>query len=345
MKKILHIANTDRFSGAENVICQIISMFRDDEGIEMAYVSKDGQIREALEERNIRFIPVESVSVKELKRVIKAERPDVVHAHDMKASLIAALACGKTRLVCHLHNNDYANRKLSAKSVAFLLPCLKASHIFYVSDSSYEGYIFHNWFKKDSSVLFNIIDIDALNDKANLDEQTYNYDVVYVGRLTYQKNPQRLLTVVRKVTDRLPDLKVAIVGTGEMDDEIATLRTKLGLEQNVDILGYKSNPTKIMKEAKVMMMTSRWEGTPMCALESFALGTPIVSTPTDGLMDLIRNGETGFLSDADDELADRIVQIVSDDELRTRMSKNCIEDARKRNDIPAYKAKLRKAYN
>ena len=346
MKKILHIANTNRFSGAENVICQIIGMFRDRyPEIEMVYVSRDGQIREALKERNIRFIPVESVSVKELKRVIKEERPDVVHAHDMKASVMAALVCRKIRLISHIHNNNFDSRGVSLKSLAYMIAGWKAHHIFWVSQSSFDGYCFHDCFKKKSSVLYNIIDVDALYEKMSLDEQEYNYDVCYVGRLTYQKDPLRLLSIIKKIMDMNPLLKVAIVGTGEMEDEVKRKWTEFDLKNNVNLLGFRPNPLKIIHSSKVMVMSSRWEGTPMCALESMALGTPIVSTPVDGMVDLIENDVTGYLSDNDDVLADRIVRIVSDDELRSRLSMNCIEDARRRNDISVYKEELKKAYN
>lgn len=341
--KILHIANTNHYSGGENVICQIIAMFGDD-NVEMAYVSPDGQIREALKERNIRFIPIKNMSRKELKTVFEKEKPDVIHAHDMKASMTTALACGKTRLVLHLHNNEYANRKISKKSVGFLLPAYKASHIFYVSESAHLGYRFHKWFENKSSVLYNVIDLGALDAKVNSDSSKYDYDVIYLGRLTYQKDPDRLLSVIKDAVLENPTLKVAVVGTGELEKEVEGKWKELDLQNNVDLLGFQSNPLKILKDAKMMLMTSRWEGTPMCALESMALGTPIVTTPTDGLVDLIDDGVTGFLSDNDDVLAKKINLIANDKELRAKLSRNCIDKSRKVNDIKVYKEALRKAY-
>ena len=130
--KVLHLLQSHHFSGAENVVCQIIAMMRGSD-VEAAYSSQDGPIREALEERSIPFYPMTSLSVSEVKRVIKEVQPDVIHAHDMRASFVAALACGKIPLISHVHNNAYDSRGLSVKSIAYLVAATKAKHIFWVS--------------------------------------------------------------------------------------------------------------------------------------------------------------------------------------------------------------------
>lgn len=342
--KILHLLASDRFSGAENVVCQIIGMMKDEPDTEMIYCSRDGQIREALAEREIAFAPISDVSVSEVKRVIKEYQPDVIHAHDMRASFVAARACGKITLISHIHNNAFDSRGLSIKSIAYLLAARKAKHIFWVSQSAYKGYCFYNFFAKKSEVLYNIIDIDTLYKKMEADTNTYDFDISYVGRLSYPKNPERLMNVLKKVTEKKPDVKVAIIGTGELEKETKELWRELSLENNVYFLGFQSNPLKILHDSKVMIMTSRWEGTPMCALEAMALGVPIVSTPVDGLKVLIENGKNGYLEDDDDILAERIVEIISDSELHGNMSKYTAEKAKVINDTNAYKAQLKKQY-
>ena len=92
--KILHVLNSNRFSGAENVVCQIVEMFRSDTDVEMVYCSPDGQIREALAERDVEFAPIKEMTVQEIKRVVREQQPDVIHSHDMRAGFISALACG-----------------------------------------------------------------------------------------------------------------------------------------------------------------------------------------------------------------------------------------------------------
>ncbi len=342
--KILHLLRSNRFSGAENVVCQIVDMFQNHREFEMIYCSRDGQIREALAERQIPFVPIQKLSVKEVRRVLKEQKPDMIHAHDMSASFYAALACGKTPLISHIHNNAFNSRGFSPKSVAYAYAAKKAKHIFWVSQSSFEGYAFHKAFEAKSSVLYNIINIDTLYRKMELDNNHYNYDVVYVGRLTHPKNPQRLMKVFYLLKEKNPDVKIAVVGTGDLETETKALAKEYNLFNNVSFLGFMPNPLKLLYDSKVMVMTSRWEGTPMCALEAMALGVPIVSTPVDGLKDLVINGRTGYLSDDDSELVEKIHTLVTDEMLRERCSAVCMEKSKINNDGQKYKDELLSTY-
>ena len=341
---ILHVLYSNRFSGAENVVCQIIEMFRESPDVRMVYCSPDGQIREALEERGVEFAPISELSRAELLRVIAEVPPDVVHAHDMRASFVSALACKKIPLISHIHNNAFDSRGLSPKSLAFLYAAKKAKHIFWVSESAMSGYAFKKSVAKKSDVLCNIISIDALYKKMKSDEQEYSYDLAYVGRLTYPKNPQRLMAVAAKLRELKSDVKIAVVGNGDLEEETHALCREYGLEGNVDFLGFRSNPLKILYSSSAMVMVSRWEGTPMCALEAMALGVPIVSTPVDGLKVLIDEGENGYLSDDDSELAEKLFSIINDRSLRERMSEYTLTKARVINDVGAYRARLLEQY-
>lgn len=342
--KVLHLLQSNRFSGAENVVCQITGMLQNEPDVEMAYCSPEGQIREVLQELDIRFVPLHKFSASEIKKVIKNEKPDIIHAHDMGASFYAAGLCGKIPLISHIHNNAMNSRGFSPKSIAYLLAAIKAKHIFWVAQSAFKGYAFHKLFKKKSSILYNIIDIDTLYQKMHRDTNEYDYDVAYVGRLSFPKNPQRLMNVFQLVKEKMPKVKIAVVGTGELETETKTLAQEYGLLDNISFLGFQSNPLKILHDSKVMVMTSRWEGTPMCALEALALGVPIVSTPTDGVKDLIHYGENGFLSEDDKELADKIVELITNREKQMVFSKNARELSVHYNNIEQYKAQVIQAY-
>ncbi|WP_295289376.1 glycosyltransferase [uncultured Catenibacterium sp.] len=342
--RVLHLLQSSRFSGAENVVCQIINMIDNNYDIEMMYCSCDGQIREALNERNIKFLPIRNLTVKEVKRIIKEYKPDLIHAHDMRASFIGALACGNIPIISHIHNNNFDSRGVSLKSIAYLYAALKAKHIFWVSDSSYEGYNFHNLFKKKSEILYNIISIDKLYSKMTLDNNNYDYDIVYLGRITEQKNPLRLMKICKGIVDQLPSVKIAVIGTGDLEDVTHKEVERLELESNVTFLGFQSNPYKILHDSKLMIMTSLWEGTPMCVLEAMSLGVPVVSTPTDGVKIVVDNGKTGYLNETDEGLVNSCKTILTDTMLRENMSDASIKRAKELMDIEKYKKRIKNAY-
>ena len=342
--KVMHVLNSRIYSGAEKVVCQIIKSFRED-GVEMVYCSPDSEIvRKMLSEQDVTFLPMESMSVKNLRRVMDEQKPDLIHAHDMRASFFSALCCGNIPLVSHIHNNAYDARGLSPKTVAYLLAGFRAKHILWVSNSSYEGYAFHKLFAKKSSVLYNIIDTEQIFEKKAQDENTYDYDMIYVGRLTFQKDPQRLMRLCARLKESKPDLKVAIVGTGELEAEVKDLCKELDIQDNVNFLGFQSNPIKMVHDSKAMILTSRWEGTPMCALEAMALGTPVVSTPSDGMKDLIDDGINGYLTDEDAVMAEKLLKIMNDPAHREMLSENTKKKFAQINDAPKYKEAISACY-
>ena len=341
--KVLHVLNSRIYSGAEKVVCQIIKSFRPE--VEMAYCSPASDIvAQMLAEQDVTYYPMETMSRPELKRVIAQVRPDVIHAHDMRASFYSALCCGNIPLVSHIHNNAYDARGLSPKTVGYLLAGFKAKHILWVSNSSLKGYAFHRFFEKKSSVLYNTIDTDIIFQKLSQDANSYDYDMIYVGRLTFQKDPQRLMRLCARLKESKPDLEVAIVGTGELLEEVQALCDELGIVENVHFLGFQSNPIKMICDSKAMILTSRWEGTPMCAMEAMALGTPVVSTPSDGMMDLLDDGVNGYLTDDDATMAEVLLKIMEDSEHRTFLGNNAKEKFAKINDGPAYKQAIADTY-
>ena len=320
-------------------------MFKEQPDIEMVYCSRDGQIREALAERGVTFVPLEKLSFSEVKRVIKEQKPDIIHAHDVTASILASVAGMGIKVISHMHVNHENMSKLNFKTISYLISALKYKHIFWVSDSSYNNYIFKKALSKKSSVLYNVMDKKSIYEKMEMDSDNYPYDIVYVGRLTHQKNPERLIKVAGMVADRIPEVKIGIAGTGDLLEPTKKLAEECNIMENVEFLGFKENPLKMLKDSKVMVMTSRFEGTPMTALESMALGTPIVSTPTDGMLDLIDDGVNGYLSDDDNVLTDRIVEIVQNNEIYEKLSCETISKFDKFCDIELYKETILDLYN
>ena len=142
MLKVLHLLSSDRFSGAENVVCQIITAFDGDSEVEHLYVSPEGPIRETLKEKNIRYVPVKYLNGIDLKRIVRIEQPDIIHAHDMLASLFATFCVRNIPIVSHIHNNNFGFKGVGpfVTSLAYCIAARRAKHIFWVSEAAYNGF-------------------------------------------------------------------------------------------------------------------------------------------------------------------------------------------------------------
>lgn len=342
-KKVLHILASNIFSGAENVACTIINNLKEE--YDMYYCCPRGPIEENLKERNIKYIPIEKLSIKEIKKVINKYNPDIIHAHDNKATVISSLFNTKCKIISHIHGNNKIMNTINLKTMLFNYCSKKLDKIIWVSDSSYDDYVFKMNVKNKSIVLYNVIDKDEIERKSNLYKCDKNFDLIYLGRLAYPKNPQRLIEIMKLLKMKKNDISLAIVGDGVDRSEVEELIKTYDLEDNITMYGFQTNPYPILKNSKVMVMTSIYEGTPMCALEAQALSKPIVATSVDGLKKIVKNEKNGYLSDKDNELADKILEILNYNEKKLKSVNNdVIMSFKKMNNIERYKSNIKNVY-
>ena len=119
---------------------------------------------------------------------------------------------------------------------------------------------------------------------------------------------------------------------------------KRSLANNVKFFGYLNNPLGIVKNSKIMIMTSIFEGTPMTALEALALNVPIVSTATDGMVDIITDGYNGYTYDTNGQAIKYITELLTDDNEYEKIVKNIEQFSNNYNNIQNYKNKLMEVY-
>lgn len=342
--KILHLISTDVFSGAENVACQIIKQFEKDKKYDMVYCSKIGPNKERLDSLKIKTLPIKNFNYECVKKAVEQYKPDIIHGHDIKASIIASMFSNKAKIVSHIHANHENMRKFNMKTFLYSLTIKKYSKIIWVSQSALDSFYYANKVKDKSVVLYNVIDSKVLLESLKKDTNDYEFDLIYLGRLNYQKNPERLISLIEKAIKIKKDLKVAIIGDGDLRNTVENLAQKKNLENNVTFFGFMNNPYKVLSCSKIMIMTSRYEGTPMCALEAMTFGKPIISTITDGLKDIIDNDKTGFLSNDDDELSEKIIEVLSDKDKYNEWCKCVKKKNVVINNIENYCAEMRKIY-
>ena len=258
---------------------------------------------------------------------------------------MASLFSNKARIISHVHCNHENMRKICLKTLLFGFFSHRFEKIVWVSKSAFNNYIFNRKVRKKSIVLYNSINDKEIINFINKDNKDYpNYDLIYLGRFTYQKNPERMINIVSRIIEKGIDIHMAMVGNGELLDEVKKMVKENHLDNNITLYGFVENPYKILSNSKLMIMTSRYEGTPMCALEALSLGIPIISTPTDGLKDIISNGKNGYLSDSDDILIDKICLYLKNKKVYDNISYGAKKFFNDNCNIDNYKKNIRKIY-
>ena len=146
-KKVIHILNTNKYSGAENVAITIINNVNKNEKFKCLYMSPEGEISKVLKKNGIEYIPVKKLSCREIRRICKKYNPDIIHAHDFRASIKCALLKKNNLLIFHIHNNPPWIKRININSFSFLLAGLKADKILTVSKAIGKEYIFFNFIR------------------------------------------------------------------------------------------------------------------------------------------------------------------------------------------------------
>ncbi|WP_051258409.1 glycosyltransferase [Atopococcus tabaci] len=340
--KVLHVLYTSQLSGAENVVADICMMFEGE--IETAYCSPDGTIRSALDDRNVRFLPMKKFTYLELKRVIRTFDPDLIHAHDVRATVLASLAAGDIPLISHLHVNKDDMARATVKSILYKWAVEKAEKVIMVSTSCLDEYRYKAAIKEKAVLLENVLNPDRVEKLANYDKKDYGFDFVFIGRLTDQKDPERIARVASKVLQKVPGSRFGIIGEGPLKKDMERIFEQEQVSDQVTFTGRLSYPYRALKDSSCLLMCSKYEGTPIAALEAMALSVPIVSTPADGMKQLVVPHETGFLSTNDEELAESVVHLLTSLDLQEDMSKASYRYYQRLNDHEAYKKKLADLY-
>lgn len=156
-----------------------------------------------------------------------------------------------------------------------------------------------------------------------------NFDIVSIGRLDKNKNFKLLIEAISILKKSLPNIRVKILGDGPEKSNLINLIKDLGLEDNIQLIGYVKNPYPYIKSAKIMTLTSLSEGFPTVLVESLALGVPFISTNVGGVSELSNNSRCGIIINTSNELAKSIYSLLSDDKTLSEFENNCIPFVKK----------------
>ena len=314
------------------------------------YILKDYEIDfEIIEDmsRSINLIK-DFKSFLKIKKIIKEFKPDIVHTHASKSGALGRLAAitSKVPIIVHtFHGHVFHSYFGNLKTKLFILLerylAKKSSAIIAISNLQRKELI--NVFKictenKTHTIQLGF-DLDKFQEE-NLSKRNVFRDefklaaddiaIGIVGRLTPIKNHSFFLKAVKKLLNETTrKFKVFIVGDGEDRLTLEKLCSKLNLTINSDgvldpliyFTSWRKDMDNVYAGLDIVALTSKNEGTPVTLIEAQASNKPIVTTNVGGVMDVVKDNITAFVSDKHDfnRFSDNLKVLVEDDSKRIKM--------------------------
>lgn len=113
--------------------------------------------------------------------------------------------------------------------------------------------------------------------------------------LNHNKNQGFLIDIIMMLKDDIPEIKLLLIGEGVLKEKYKEQMVRLGLENNIKILGFRKDVPKLLMLTDIVVSASKREGLPVNIMEAMASGLPTVVTNVRGNRDLVYNGENGFV--------------------------------------------------
>lgn len=290
------------------------------------------------------------------------EKPDIVHTRTAKAGCLGRIAArlAGVPVVIHTFDGHVFDGYFPKFKTMFILTIERilarfTDRIIAISNVQKQELLRFLHLKNPDKIRVVHIGLDFNEFKPPVDGGAFKKElgltnddllVGYVGRLAPIKRIDRLVSACVKVAERVKNVNFAIVGDGELRTEAEEMVHMMHLEKKFFFLGVRQDMEKIYPGVDILAMSSDNEGTPAVLIESLSYGTPVVSTNVGGVPDIVRNGESGLLTKANgaSELADTIVHMLMDADLRKRMGRKGMEDVKRKFSLENLLGNLEKLY-
>ena len=177
--------------------------------------------------------------------------------------------------------------------------------------------------------------------------------MVNLGRLVSLKGQRQLIMAMIKLVDYFPNIRLQIVGQGDLTAELKGLAEDCKVDSHVEFIGAVDDVSPYLAQADLYVSSSRSEGMPVSVLEAMAWQLPVVASAIPGNKSVVKPDETGFLYELDDidDLVRCIVMVVNDpvransaaSRARKMVAKNYSASVAERNHERLYKHILKLA--
>lgn len=285
-------------------------------------------------------LTADRIAFMKLYKLMKQERPHIVHTHLAKAGALARLAAkmaGVPIIVHTYHGYSIAYYKW-LKTKLFLgidrFVNSISTRIIAISDPMYTDLVEdYRIAGADRTVVVHLgLELGDFEEcgmfrgqfRQEMSVPDATSLIGIIGRLVPVKNHKLFLSAVRKIVHEVPDALFLIIGDGELRQELEEYADKIQVTQWVRFLGWRKDLPRIYADLDCVALTSNSEGTPVALIEALSAGRPVVSTDVGGVKAVVSDQESGYLVEPNNSgaLADAIISILQNPDKAQSMAEH-----------------------
>lgn len=366
MIKVMNIISDTNIGGAGKCIINFSRNF-DSKNYEIIVVLPKGSaLIEEIKNTKVKIIEIDGLKDKsfdfkslfKLIKIIKNERPDIVHTHASSVARMAARFVRGTKIIYTRHCAYPVSEKIKKGLGRFLYKHVNeyfSDRIIAVGNAAEENLLDGGISQDKIDTFFNgveKIDIISEEKKKNL-RKKYNiaegeYVIGILARLEPVKEQEVFIDAANiLLKERKMKAKFLIIGQGSDEKRLKEKVKKLGLEKEVVFTGFIKNVGEFLNIFDVQVnCSSGTETSSLSLLEGMSIGVPAVASDCGGNPYLIFDGENGYIVPIKDSKAnaDAIEKILTDEEVNNKMKKRAVEIFEERFTIDTYVNNVQNVY-
>lgn len=346
MKKILFLIHDLGQGGAEKVLVNLVNnMDRSKFDISVT-VLFGGGVNEQFLKKDIHYRAVfqknflgnshlmKLLTPKQLHKLCVKEHYDieVAYLEGPSARIISGCEDKNTKLFCWIHSTMQTSKDVcvSFRSMKEAEKCYnRMDRLVFVSEGVREEFKKNCDFKGKTEVLYNTMESQKIIESSRediaelIDDDTVN--LIAIGTLKEVKGFDRLLRVVKKLKDNNYPVHLYLLGIGPMQKTLEQFIAENGLQKNISLLGYQTNPYKYIAKSDLFVCSSYSEGFSTVVTESLIVGTPVCTVEVSGMREILGDNEYGMIVDNnEDVLFDGIKTLIMQPEMLEHYRKKAI---------------------
>ncbi|MBC8982172.1 glycosyltransferase family 4 protein [Pseudomonas lurida] len=260
----------------------------------------------------------------ELRRIVLAWKPDIVHAHSSKAGIVGRLVAKKLSIPCVFTAHGWAFTEGVSASRRILYRWIEravanlTSKIITVSD--YDRSLALRSGVGDANLIVTIHNgMPSVKETAPVRGTSGVTRLIMVARFDAPKDHVFLVRALASVVCR--DWTMEFVGDGPTMPQVKRLVAELNLEDKIYFSGACSDVSERLSKSDVFCLISNWEGLPLTILEAMRSGLPVIASRVGGVPEAVTQQETGLLVDKHDHdgLVTALSTLIGSHDLRSKM--------------------------